>query len=611
MGNDGVFDDSKEGNFWSDPKVSPFAVRVSPGLVSNYITDRVSFLDYYSGTSLSAANNQPLTDGGKVTILAKGNETTYQGNIKSGYTYDAVSDASGGSAIPLIASEEIGENGRIIISGMNIFNDKQIDESYEPKGNDEFSLNAINWLAGRGTQVTKIGDARELAEDSQTVIEGTVTTGAGVFFDAFYVQDESGGIMAFQEVPADSIKPGDKVRIYGHIITFDGNKEIEFTSFNQDVIKIGTGEPLQPKLVPTGEATSDDNQGLLVKVKGKVVSIFDANSYVINDGSGDILVFTDGYIVNQSGPVPVLKVGDTLEAVGLSGTFADGTRIRVRDTKELVGTDTSKPEVPVLNTVKDKDTVISGTAEANATVTAKVDGQEIGSTTTNAEGNFTIEIALQKAGAKILVTASDAAGNVSEAAEVTVIDVTAPGVPVVNGVNDNDLFISGEAEPGSIVTAKVDDEEIGNTKANAEGDFKIEISKQLAGAVIIVTATDVSGNESLQAQVKVTDEVVTKVSVSYVVNGNHAFRNVHQFTAASEGSRNAVYRFLLQDAKGDITLLQDYGVNSTVSWTPKMPGTYKVIVLAKDQFNNGFSAFYHEAETEMTFTVDPNKGKNK
>jgi DNA/RNA endonuclease YhcR with UshA esterase domain len=338
INNDGVFDDSKTGNFWSDPKVSPFAVRVFPGLVSNYITDRVSFIDYYSGVSLSGADNQPLTENGKVTILAKGNETTYQGNIKGGYTYDAVSDASGGSAIPLIASEEIGEKGRIIVSGMNIFNDKQIDESYEPKGNDEFSLNAINWLANRETIVTKIGDARKLAEDSHTVIEGTVVTGAGVFFDAFYVQDETGGIMAFQEVPAGSIKPGDKVRIYGHIITFDNNKEIEFAKFEQDVIKIGTGEPLQPKQVATGEATSEANQGLLVKVKGKVVSKFDENSYVVNDGSGDVLVFTDGYIVNQSGPVPVLKVGDTLEAVGLSGSFAQGERIRVRDTKELVGT---------------------------------------------------------------------------------------------------------------------------------------------------------------------------------------------------------------------------------------------------------------------------------
>jgi DNA/RNA endonuclease YhcR with UshA esterase domain len=338
IGNDGVFDLSKSGNFWSDPKVSPFAVRVHPGLVSNYITDRVSFIDYYSGVSLVGANNTALTESGKVVILAKGNETTYQGNIKGGFIYDDVSDNIGGSAIPLIASEEIGEKGRIIVAGMNIFNDKQIDESYEPKGNDEFSLNAINWLAHRETKVTKIGDARKLAEDTHTVIEGTVVTGAGVFFDAFYVQDETGGIMAFQEVPAGSIKPGDKVRIYGHIITFDNNKEIEFNKFEQDVIKIGEGEPLQPKQVPTGEATNEINQGQLVKVKGTVVAKFDENSYFVNDGSGEVLVFTDGYIVGQGVPVPVLKAGDTLEAVGVSGEFAQGKRIRVRDTRELVGT---------------------------------------------------------------------------------------------------------------------------------------------------------------------------------------------------------------------------------------------------------------------------------
>ncbi|WP_226642998.1 DUF4350 domain-containing protein [Mesobacillus subterraneus] len=346
MGNDGVFDDSEAGNFWSDPKVAPYAVRAFPELVSNYITDRVSFLDYYSGTSLSGPNNTALTESDNVVILVKGNETTYQGNIKGGYTYDAVSDATGGSAIPLIASEKIGENGRIIISGMNIFNDKQIDESYEPKGNDEFALNAINWLAHRETKITSIGEARQLAEDSETVIEGTVTTGAGVFFDAFYVQDETGGIMAFQEVPAGSIKPGDKVRIYGHIITFDNNKEIEFAKFEQDVIKIGQGDPVKPELVATGEATTETKQGRLVKVIGEVVGRFDDNSYIINDGSGDVLVFTDGYIVNQSGPVPVLEVGDTLEAVGLSGSFAQGTRIRVRDTKELIGTpgDRTAPE---------------------------------------------------------------------------------------------------------------------------------------------------------------------------------------------------------------------------------------------------------------------------
>lgn len=437
MGNDGVFDNSKSGNFWNDPKVAPYAVRVFPELVSNYITDRVSFLDYYSGTSLSAADNTALTESGKVVILAKGNETTYQGKILGGYTYDAVSDETGGSAIPLIASEEIGEKGRIIVSGMNIFNDKQMDESYEPKGNDEFTLNAINWLAHRETKITKIEDARNLPEDTHTVIEGTVTTGAGVFFDAFYLQDETGGIMAFQEVPAGSLKPGDKVRIYGHIITFDNNKEIEFAKFEQDVIKIGEGAPIQPKQVETGVATSDVNQGLLVKVSGKVVSKFDENSYVINDGSGDVLVFTDGYIVNQSGPVPELKEGDTLEAVGLSGSFAQGTRIRVRDTKELVKVDTTAP-VTTATVNRESPTGENGwyTTEVTVTLTAvdeesgvkspkyRINGEEWMEYTEailfNEDGIFTLEY-----------HSSDNSGNIEEVKSIKIkLDKTAPETTV-------------------------------------------------------------------------------------------------------------------------------------------------------------------------------------
>jgi uncharacterized protein YdeI (BOF family)/predicted acetyltransferase len=437
MGNDGVFDDSKSGNFWNDPKVAPYAVRLFPGLVSNYITDRVSFLDYYSGTSLSGPDNTALTESGKVVILAKGNKTTYQGKVLGGYSYDVVSDDNGGDAIPLIASEEIGEKGRIIVSGMNIFNDKQMDESYEPKGNDEFALNAVNWLAHRDTKVSSIDDARKLPEDTHTVIEGTVTTGAGVFFDAFYVQDETGGIMAFQEVPAGSLKPGDKVRIYGHIITFDNNKEIEFEKFEQDVIKIGEGAPIQPKLVETGVATSDENQGLLVKVSGKVVSKFDENSYVINDGSGDVLVFTDGYIVNQSGPVPVLKVGDTLEAVGLSGSFAQGTRIRVRDTKELIKVDTTAP-VTTATVNPESPTGENGwyTSDVTVTLTAvdeesgvkspkyRINGEEWMEYTEaiqfNEDGIFTLEY-----------HSSDNSGNVEEVKSIKIkLDKTAPETTV-------------------------------------------------------------------------------------------------------------------------------------------------------------------------------------
>ncbi|MDR6998880.1 lamin tail domain-containing protein [Neobacillus niacini] len=456
MGNDGVFDDSKTGNFWSDPKVSPWAVRVHQDLVSNYITDRVSFIDYYSGASLSGANNQPLTQTGKVVILAKGNETSYQGNIKGGYTYDAVSDETGGSAIPLIASEEIGDKGRVIVSGMNIFNDKQMDESYEPKGNDEFSLNAVNWLAHRDTKVSNITDVRKLADDQEAVIEGTVTTGAGVFFDAFYLQDETGGIMAFKETPDGSLKAGDKVRVYGHLKTFENNKEFEFNSFATDVIKIGSGSPIEPKAVKTGEATSDANQGLLVKVKGTVIKKYDDNSYVINDGSGNVLVFTDGYIVNQGGPVPTLKAGDSLEAIGLSGKFAEGDRIRVRDTKELVGTPAKAPEVTGVenNHTYNYDVTISfdkGTATLNGK------GFETG-TKVSEDGTYTLVV-------------MDQYGNATTV--IFTIDQTAPKV---TGAADNGLYNQDVLITFNEGTATLNGEDFeSGTKVSKEGTYTLEV----------------------------------------------------------------------------------------------------------------------------------------
>ncbi|WP_160724102.1 DUF4350 domain-containing protein [Bacillus sp. USDA818B3_A] len=609
MGNDGVFDLSKSGNFWSEPTVSPYAVRVHPGLVPNLITDRVSFIDYYSGTSLSGANNQPLTDGGKVTILAKGNETTYQGNIKGGYTYDAVSDETGGSAIPLIASEEIGTDGRIIVSGMNIFNDKQMDESYEPKGNDELILNAVNWLADRETEVSKIADARTHEDGTEVVVEGTVTTGAGVFFDSFYLQDETGGIMAFQEVAEDSLKPGDKVRVYGHIKTFESNKELEFTSFADDVIKIGSGEPLQPKEVATGEATSVENQGQLVKVIGTVKSKFDENSYVINDGSGEVLVFTDGYIVNQSGPVPVLNIGDTLEAVGLSGSFAQGTRIRVRDTKELIGHDKTAPEAPAVNGVTDQDVTITGKTEANAKVEAKIDSTVIGTATAGEDGQFTISIEKQTAGTKIAVSAADTSGNPSAATEVTVSDATAPIAPNVNPVNDNDVVITGDTEANANLVATVNEEEFKATADN-DGNYSIAIKKLPAGSTISITATDAAGNTSPATTITVTDEKVTKVSVTTVKPGTQAFKEQIQFKAASEGSRTPVYRFYIIDKKGDVIFSQAYGDSNTLKWTAKTPGTYTITVEARDKYNPAIFGYNPEASAKMSFEVEAGK-RNK
>lgn len=332
---DGIYDNSEEGNFWSNPLSAKHAVRLYPETVDNYITDRVGPIDYYSGSSLFKVGGEPLINSDTVTILAFGNETTYQNYLQDGFVeYHTDADSLGGDIIPAIAVEEIGD-GKLFVSGMNVFNDKQLDESYDEKGNDELALQVINWLADRGTELTDIQEAREMADGTEVVVEGIVTSDSNTFFDAFYLQDETGGIMAYKELPTDTLQLGDRVRVYGHITEFEGNLELEFDDFEVDVIKVSEEEPLLPTEVSTGDASSMIYQGMLIEVTGEVVDQYDENSYIVNDGSGEILIFTDGYIVESKGELPEIQIGDTLTAVGLAGTFSDGHRIRVRDTNEL------------------------------------------------------------------------------------------------------------------------------------------------------------------------------------------------------------------------------------------------------------------------------------
>jgi|GEM_PF-6869722 S-layer homology domain. len=178
---------------------------------------------------------------------------------------------------------------------------------------------------------------RNFPVGEEVVVEGIVSTGAGVFDNAFYIQDGSSGIMAVHDVPEGSLQAGDIVQVHGKLQRGDYDLQITFDSFADDVVVTGHTTPPEPIKVSGDAARYLQYQGTVVKVKGIVTGKFDENSYIINDRYGEVLVLTDGDIVNQTGPVPEAEIGDTLEATGLSSGYFDGARarIRVRDTKEL------------------------------------------------------------------------------------------------------------------------------------------------------------------------------------------------------------------------------------------------------------------------------------
>ncbi|MGZ4106917.1 MAG: DUF4350 domain-containing protein, partial [Tumebacillaceae bacterium] len=541
VNNDGVFDETASGNFWSNPLTSNFSVRLHLAPVGNALTDFVSMLDFYSGASLAKndgnGNKVPLTNSDTVTILAHGNESTFQDspqvkadtavyNVKTsnGKTGPALSDVTGGSTIPLVASEQLG-NGRILVAGMNIFNDKQMTQNDGPTNNIPFELSTVNWLSHIEPKVVSIGDARNLPDNTNVVVQGKVTTAGGVFYDAAYVQDETGGIMSFSDVPAGSLKLGDIVRIYGHIGTFENDKELMFDKFDNSIVKISSGDPVAPKQLSTGEAVTEKYQGQLVQVKGTVTSMPDASSYVINDGSGEVLVFVDGYIVNESGvQPPQLQVGDTLQVTGMSGKYAQGNRIRVRDSREMTKITTT---VPVTGVTLNKDVLnmtVGGAAEAlvatvapaNATTqSVKWTSSNESVATVDANGNVTPVGAGQ---ATITVTTDDGAQTATATVNVYLANVAVTGVSL--NKSELNMVVGDEAKAlnATVAPANATNQAVTWTSSNeavATVDATGNVTAVGAGqATITVTTVDGAFTASASVNVSLASVAVTGVSLN-------------------------------------------------------------------------------------------------
>jgi len=75
-------------------------------------------------------------------------------------------------------------------------------------------------------------------------------------------------------------------------------------------------------------------------------------------------------------------------------------------------------------------------------------------------------------------------------------DKVAPPTPTINIISDLETLIKGKTEPGAVVTAKRGDVLLGEATTDANGNFQISMSPQIAGAIINVTAKDKKGNVS-------------------------------------------------------------------------------------------------------------------
>ncbi len=312
----------------------------------------ISNVRFFSGATLIKPDKTALVSDptNNIEVLAFANttswdedDTTNLTHVGEGYYIYSYHSNPNGSSMPAMAVQTLPNGSRVAVLGRAIFSNYEFGNWIEGQAacnNEAFTLRLVDWLSGYN-RTTTIAEARADEDDDgvpdrldeKVTITGKVTSGTGKFFDVIYLQDETGGITVFGTVPSDKIiQEGAVMQVTGVIDHYNGDIELQFSDFSKDFLWVGWTTTPEPRVFSTGALNLEENEGWLVKTEGFVTEVIDAGTCKINDGSGDIIVFIDGYI----GTLPAgTKAGDYMVVIGLSGEYAGGHRIRVRQPSDI------------------------------------------------------------------------------------------------------------------------------------------------------------------------------------------------------------------------------------------------------------------------------------
>jgi hypothetical protein len=181
---------------------------------------------------------------------------------------------------------------------------------------------------------------------------------------------------------------------------------------------------------------------------------------------------------------------------------------------------------------------LSGTAEANGTVTVFDGIDQLGTVTANGSGDWNFLTATLAPGDHTFTaTATDAAGNISaaSAAVAETIDTTAPAAPVISAITPDSgatgdhitntpvLTLSGTAEANGTVTVFDGIDQLGTAPANSNGDWNFDTATLAQGDhTFTATATDAAGNISAAsaAVAEAIDTTAPSIAIDSITGDN-------------------------------------------------------------------------------------------
>ncbi|KGL37332.1 autolysin modifier protein [Listeria sp. SHR_NRA_18] len=250
-----------------------------------------------------------------------------------------------------------------------------------------------------------------------------------------------------------------------------------------------------------------------------VVGLAEPNAkIVIKDAAGTTLasgrVGSDGFydvtIAKQAGGTVVTATADS-DGITSSATTTVKQAAIAQTTIAPLTTDSVKA---------------TGTAEPNADIEIKANGEVIGSGKVGSDGNYSITISHQDVGTRVTATATK--GTATSTATKTVTQGELEQT-TISAITTKSTVVEGTAEANASVEIKNSAGDVlGSGKIGSDGKYSITIPKQAAGTVVTVTAASNGKTSAAQTTVvrgeidatTVNDVTTESVSVSGTAEPN-------------------------------------------------------------------------------------------
>ena len=331
-------------------------------------------------------------------------------------------------------------------------------------------------------------------------------------------------------------------------------------------------------------------------------------------------------------PNPALSDGDytlTIQAQDEVGNTSSSSYDLVIDTVTVTpslkldtGSDTGSSNDDGIT--KETQPLLTGTAEANATIEIFIDGTVVGQVVSDKNGvwnyRITEEASLADGEHAVVVRATDAAGNSANSTTLDIVVDSTMETPTIHldsdsGISDADRItnnaspiFSGSAEAYSSITIYQDGKAIGKVSADANGNWSYSFTGSQAltdgSYIFYITATDVAGNSATSEKIQVTiDTQVSIPTLDLADASDTGSLNSDNIT------RDTTPTFSLGNIDADVISVQVIingtaydAVQSEGKWTFTAPeladGDYSVTVQVTDDAGNV------QTSTALAVTVD-------